>query len=93
MPKRGVNLEARLDRLLDAIADMPVPGLFDVVQAIAVDKAGGRAPGLYPHGPPGSTGGVLVFDPAQGKPRVPTGKMSPHGLLIVSEGATWDKVL
>ncbi len=93
MPKRGANLEARLDRLVNAIRDRTPASLFDVVQAVAVSKAGEMQPGLYPIGPPGSTAGLLVYDPSEGKPRVPAGRMSPWGLLIVSEGATLDTVL
>lgn len=68
-------------------------GVFDVVQAIPVDQAGVKAPGLYPVGPPGSTAGLLVYDPAEGSPRVPGGRLARWGLVIISEGATIDTVL
>jgi hypothetical protein len=86
-------LRARLDHLAAALAGRPLPGQFGVVQAIPVDRAGGRAPGLYPDGPPGSAAGVLVYDPAEGEPVVPDGTLAPWGLLVVSEEATIDSVL
>jgi len=93
MPRRGANLEARLDRLAHAIRDRMPSGMFDVVQAVPIDGANGMAPGLYPHGPPGSTAGVLIYDPALGEPQLPPGRMSPWGLLIVGEGSTHDTII
>jgi hypothetical protein len=93
MPKRGANLETRLDRLAAAIRDRSSASRFDLVQAIAVEHAGGKKPGLYADGPPGSLAGLLVYDPVQGEPRVPEERMSPWGLVIVCEGATWDTVI
>ena len=93
MPRRGANLEARLDRLVGKIRDRIPSGLFDLVEAIEVSRAGGREPGLYPSGTPGSTAGLLVYDPEQGEPEVPPGRMSPWGLVIVCDGASIDAVL
>lgn len=78
------DLGARLDRIELALAGRPRPGQFDVVRAVPVANAGGRAPGLYPEGPPGSTAGLLVYDPAAGRPQVPDGRLAPWGLVIVS---------
>lgn len=87
---RSTNLDGRLARLERAVEGLTPPGVFDVVQAIPVDRAGGLAPGLYPDGPPGSIAGLLVYDPAAGRPRVPEDRLAPWGLVIVSDGATID---
>ena len=93
MAARGANLDTRLARLERAVEGLTPPGVFDVVQAVPVERAGGQAPGLYPVGPPGSTAGLLVYDPVEGSPRVPEGRLARWGLLIVCEGATIDTVL
>jgi hypothetical protein len=91
--KRGANIDARLERLEQAMEGRTLPGQFDIVQALPVDRAQGREPGLYPVGPPGSTAGLLVYDPAKGRAKVPEGRMPPWGLLIESESATLDSIL
>ncbi|HEY3789270.1 MAG TPA: hypothetical protein VGL71_10460 [Urbifossiella sp.] len=93
MARRGANLEARLDWLEKAIEGQTPAGRFDIVQALPVERAEGMVPGLYALGPPGSTAGLLVYDPALGKPQVPPGRLPPWGVLIESEGATLDSIL
>lgn len=58
---------------------------FHIVEAVRVgdERAEGRAPGLYRDGPEGSLAGLLVYDPADGEPVVPEGRLAPWGLLIV----------
>ncbi len=65
-----------------ALAARPRPDPFRSIELAAVGsvRANGRAPGLYPLGPPGV--GLLVFDPARGEPLVPSGRLVPGGLLV-----------
>ena len=93
MAKRGANIDGRLDRLEQAAEGRTLPGQFDIVQVLPVERASGLAAGLYPIGPPGSTAGLLVYDPSKGKPKVPEGRMPPWGLLIEVEDATLDSIL
>jgi len=78
-----MRIDRRLTRIERAVRDRPQTGQFEVIQAVPVEKANGREPGLYKDGPPGSTAGLLVFDPADGLPVVPEGRLAPWGLLIV----------
>jgi hypothetical protein len=78
-----MRIDQRLAKAEQTIRDRPPPGQFDVIQAVPIERAGGREPGLYKDGPSGSTAGLLVFDPAQGEPVVPEGRLAPWGLLIV----------
>jgi len=81
--RRGANLEVRIGRIAEALHGRPAPGQFTVVEAIPVNDAEGKLPGLYHVGPPGSTAGLLVFDPAKGEPEVPAGRLAPCGVMIV----------
>lgn len=67
-----MSLKARLARLEQAAADRPAPGLLDVVMVCPVADARGFAPGLYRVGPPGSSGGVFVYDPVIVDPEIET---------------------
>lgn len=78
-----MRIDKRLAKAEQTVRDRPPPGQFDVIQAVPIDRASGREPGLYKDGPPGSTAGLLVFDPAKGEPVVPEGRLAPWGLLIV----------
>lgn len=75
---------ARLNRLERIVHDRPDPRRFSVVQAVTTN-VDPRPPGLYRDGPPGSTAGLLVYDPAIGVPVMPERQMAPWGLLIVCE--------
>ena len=80
-----MGLSARLGKVVKALAGRPAPGVFDVIEAVPVGRAPaeGRPPGLYRDGPVGSRAGVLVYDPADGEPVVPAGRLAPWGLLVV----------
>jgi hypothetical protein len=39
--------------------------------------------GLYRSETPGSTSGILVFDPAQGEPEIPEDLLLPWGKMLV----------
>ncbi len=80
-----MRLGNRLAKLERNAATRPRADQFEVVEAVPVGRraAEGRPPGLYRTGSPGSTAGLLVFDPAAGKPVVPEGKLAPWGLVIV----------
>ncbi len=80
-----MSLSTRLARVAKAVRDRPRADQFGVVEAVPVGDAAadGRPPGLYHSGPPGSTCGLLVFDPADEEPVVPEGQLAPWGLLIV----------
>jgi hypothetical protein len=56
-----------------------------VVVLCPVAEAGGRPPGLHRVGPPGSSAGVLVYDPAGGEPRVPADQLAPWALVLGGE--------
>ncbi|MFO0804413.1 MAG: hypothetical protein U0791_14980 [Gemmataceae bacterium] len=87
------NIEVRLARVEKSLEGRTRSGQFDVVQAIEVHNAEGLKPGLYPTGPPGSTAGILVYDPADGGPHMPPDRMPPWGLMIWVEGAALSTVL
>lgn len=80
-----MRLPDRLGRLERAARGRGVPGQFHLVEAVPVGReaAEGKPPGLYRSGPEGSLAGLLVFDPAEGDPVVPEGRLAPWGLLIV----------
>ena len=80
-----MRLRARRGRVVKALAGRPAPGVFDAIEAVPVgrEQAGGRPPGLYRDGPAGSLAGRLVYDPAEGGPVVPAGRLAPWGLLVV----------
>lgn len=79
------QLAKRLDEIEIVLAMRPDPHKLDVIQAIPTAFAGGRAPGLYHVGPPGSTAGVLVYDPALGSPVLPRNEQTEHAMFIVCE--------
>jgi hypothetical protein len=78
-----MRLGKRLARLEREARGLPRPDQFDFIQAVPVDWADGRKPGLYRTGAGGSTAGLLVFDPADGEPFVPEGRLAPWGLVVV----------
>ena len=78
-----MSLTNRLGKVAKALAHRLPPDLFHVIEAVPVDRAEGRKPGLYKDGPEGSLAGLLVYDPVKGEPVVPEGKLAPFGLLIV----------
>ena len=78
-----MRLAGRIDRVANLVAGRPRPGVFHVLEGVPLGRAGGRPPGVYRDGPPGSLAGTLVFDPDRGEPAVPEGMLAPFGLLIV----------
>src|SRR5436190_964475 len=80
-----MRLDRRIADLEKRTRGRPRAGQFDVIEAVPVgrDAAEGRPVGLHRTGSPGSTAGMLVFDPAKGEPEVPEGRLAPWGLLIV----------
>ena len=78
-----MRLTGRVEKVAQAVASRPRAGVFHVVEAVPVDRAEGRPPGLYRSGSEGSLAGILVYDPAVGEPVVPDGQLEPFGLLIV----------
>jgi hypothetical protein len=90
---RRANIEGRLAKLEQALAGRMPSGQFSTVQALPVDRSEGMKPGLYPIGSPGSTAGLLVYDPSKGPATVPDGRLPPWGMLIESEFATLDSIL
>lgn len=76
--------DRRLMQVALALAARPQAAPFHSIELVAHgrDRAGGRAPGLYQTGPPGSTFGLLVYDPARGEPVVPAGRLVPWGWVI-----------
>ncbi len=77
-----MRLDKRLVKLEQKAQDRPRADQFSTVEAVPVAHAKGRPLGLYRTGTPGSTAGILVYDPAEGPPVVPEGRMPPWGLLI-----------
>jgi hypothetical protein len=82
---RHMRLGGRLERAERALKDRPPTGQFTTVQAVPVGRSGGLPLGLHADGPSDSTAGVLVYDPAMGRPEVPEGRLAPWGLLIVCD--------
>ena len=78
-----MRLGPRLARLERAARGRTPAAAFTSLIALAVSDANGRPVGVYPLGPPGSTAGQLVYDPAAGDPVVPDGALAPHGVLVV----------
>ncbi|WP_439624352.1 hypothetical protein [Gemmata sp.] len=77
---RHMRLGRRLEwaeRAERAVRDRPRADQFSVVQAVPMGRSGGLPLGLHADGPRGSTAGVLVYDPAAGRPAVPEGRMAP----------------
>ena len=76
--------DTRLLKVALALAARGRADQFSSVELAAVgrERAEGRAPGLYRVGSPGSTGGLLVYDPAAGEPVVPPGRLAPWGTVI-----------
>ncbi len=79
-----MRFDKRLVKLERRAQGRPRADQFTLIVAVPADadRAQGKPPGLYPTGSPGSTTGLLVFDPTRGKPVVPEGKLAPWGLLI-----------
>jgi hypothetical protein len=76
------RLEKRLERLEQQVAERPRTDLFDCIHVAPVSCGNGRPPGLYNAGGPGSTAGVLLYDPALGFPEPPLDRMAPHCISI-----------
>ena len=80
-----MRLGQRLTRIETTLATRGGTDQFHVVEAVPMgeERAAGRNPGLYRDGPDGPLAGLLVFDPADGEPEVPAGRLAPWGLVIV----------
>ena len=74
----------RIARVEQALAARGRADQFHVVELVPAHRpeAAGRPPGLYRDGPEGSLAGILVFDPAEGEPVVPVGRLIESGLVI-----------
>jgi hypothetical protein len=83
--RRAARLTDRLDRIAGALEVRSRASLFEVVVAarVGTEEAEGLPLGLHRTGSPGSTAGLLVYDPARGRPEVPEGALAPWGLVIV----------
>ncbi len=70
---RAARLTDRLERIAGALEARSRASLFEVVVAarVGTEEAEGLPVGLHRTGSPGSTAGLLVFDPAKGRPRCP----------------------
>jgi hypothetical protein len=84
-----MRLTNRLAKLEKQAQDRPRADQLDVVEAIPVANAGGRAPGLYNVGAKGSTVGAWVYDPADGDPQLPRDERTRSALFIVCEPASF----
>ena len=75
---------ARLKKVAQVLAARGRADQFHVIEIVPVNReyAQGRVPGLYRDGPEGSLVGMLVYDPVQGEPVVPEGRLVPWGLVI-----------
>lgn len=80
-----MNLRGGVGRLAHAGRDKPRAGMLDLVLLCKLEHAGGRPPGLYHDGPPGSMVGVFVYDPAAGEPVVPPDRVNPWALVLGGE--------
>jgi hypothetical protein len=81
-----MGIADRIARLEREARRRPPPDQLYFVLAVPIGEplTGGRSPGLYRDGPPGSTAGVLVFDPAAGAPEVPNDQLPPWALMVVN---------
>jgi len=77
-----MSLRKQLEGLKLSAGNCPKAGLLDVVILCPLADAGGRPPGVYRTGPPGSSVGVYIYDPAAGEPKVPAERLAPSALLI-----------
>jgi hypothetical protein len=77
------RFDKRLERVQKQVGVRPVAGLFDIIEVVPVSCGKGRPPGLYNAGGPGSTAGILLFDPALGRPKPPLERMAPHCITVV----------
>jgi hypothetical protein len=66
-----MRLGNRLSKLEREAQTLPRNDQFTTIEAIPVAHAGGRSPGLYRAGSPGSTAGILVYEPDEGEPVLP----------------------
>src|SRR5262249_39806242 len=78
-----MRLDKRLVKLERCAASRPRSDQFDLLQAVPIDRAEGRSPGVYRTGSARSTARLPGFGPARGKPVVPEGTLAPWGLLII----------
>jgi hypothetical protein len=79
-----MRLGKRLTKVEQALAARGRADQFHIIEVVPIERASaeGRAPGLYRDGPEGSLAGILVFDPTQGEPAIPEGRLVPFGLVI-----------
>jgi hypothetical protein len=79
-----MRLGKRLEKVELALAARGRADQFHIIQIVPVgwEAAQGRPPGLYRDGSEGSLAGLLVYDPAQGEPVVPEGRLAPWGRMI-----------
>jgi len=80
-----MGLAGRIARLERELECRPAPDQLSFVTAVPVGEpwAEGRDVGLYRSETPGSTSGILVFDPAQGEPVLPDDVLLPWGKMLV----------
>ena len=80
-----MRLGKRVAKVAQVLATRGRADWFHMIEAIPVgrEEAEGRSPGLNRAGPEGSLVGLLVYDPAEGKPVVPEGRLAPFGMMIV----------
>ena len=80
-----MRLAGRITRLERELESRPAPDQLSFVTAVPVGDpwAEGRGVGLYRAETPGSTSGILVFDPAEGEPVLPDDVLLPWGKMLV----------
>ncbi len=84
------QLENRVRKLQRVLQDRPRADQLGVIQAIPVANAGGRPLGLHRVGPRGSTGGVLVYDPAQGHATLPDEERTRGAFFVVCDPESYE---
>lgn len=80
-----MRMNTRLAKVEKVFRGRPRADQFSLIEIVPVgrESAEGHPPGLYRSGAEGSLAGILVFDPANGEPQVPEGRLAPWGLVIV----------
>jgi hypothetical protein len=79
-----MRLRKRLVKVATALAAKGHADQFHCLEIVALgdERAEGRTPGLYRVGSEGSLGGLLVYDPTQGEPVIPEGRLTPWAMVI-----------
>ncbi|MCE9561271.1 MAG: hypothetical protein K8U57_04380 [Planctomycetes bacterium] len=85
-----MRLDKRLGKVEQAMRARLPSNQFSVVQAIPIANAGGRSLGLHRVGIKGSTGGVFVYDPAQGRAQLPDEERTRGAFVVVCEPALFE---